>query len=80
MHRQPFFITSLLLCVRLNQLRAYKVAIIGGGISGSFSAKYLADYDANYRSRNNGGETRGCRLDEIVVYDVSPTPDESAKT
>ena len=51
---------------------AYKIAIIGGGISGTFSAKYLAEYDVNHRS--TPGDTRDCLLDEIDVYDVSPPP------
>ena len=52
---------------------AYKVAIIGGGISGTFTAKYLAEYDVNHQSSSNGSG-RDCLLDEIVVYDVSPPP------
>ena len=53
---------------------AYKVAIIGGGISGTFTAKYLAEYDANHQSSSNDDDSRDCLLDEIVVYDVSPPP------
>jgi len=62
------------LCIILSALvalsNAYKVAIIGGGISGTFTAKYLAEYDAN----QEGSKRRDCLLDEIVVYDVSPPP------
>jgi len=55
--------------------KGYRIAIIGGGISGTFTAKYLAEYDV--------GTSRDCSLDEIVVYDVSPPPpprDEQAQT
>ena len=41
----------------------YRVAIIGGGISGSFVTKYLSEYDV-----------AKCQLDKIIVYDVSPPP------
>jgi len=34
-----------------------RVAIIGGGIAGTFTAKYLSDYDQN------------CNLDSIVIYE-----------
>lgn len=34
-----------------------KIAIIGGGISGTFAAKYLSDYDSN------------CLLDSITIYE-----------
>ncbi|EJK70915.1 hypothetical protein THAOC_07687 [Thalassiosira oceanica] len=47
---------------------ARRVGIVGGGISGTFAARYLAGHDA-------GGGGRGkCALDEIVVFDVSPPP------
>jgi prenylcysteine oxidase/farnesylcysteine lyase len=53
------------------QSNAYKVAIIGGGISGTFAAKYLAEYDVSGGGPDGG---RDCLLDEIVIYDVSPPP------
>eukprot|EP00978_Attheya_sp_CCMP212_P011962 scaffold29674_cov51-Attheya_sp.AAC.2 len=40
-----------------------RVAIIGGGIGGSFAAKYLADYDVS-----------SCSLDSVVLFD--PTLDD----
>ena len=52
----------------------YRIAIIGGGISGTFAAKYLAEYDVNHVLEREKGEREGCLLDEIVVYDVSPPP------
>ncbi|KAL7525602.1 hypothetical protein ACHAXR_003874 [Thalassiosira sp. AJA248-18] len=65
---------AVVLGVILCQCEAKKVAIIGGGISGTFAAKYLAEYDAKYLSNDKNGEERDCLLDEIVVYDVSPPP------
>ena len=65
-------VTLLLLCHHSSTTNAYKIAIIGGGISGTFSAKYLAEYDVNHRIST--GDTRDCLLDEIDVYDVSPPP------
>ncbi|KAL9187657.1 hypothetical protein ACHAXT_006035 [Thalassiosira profunda] len=63
---------ALFLALGALTAEAYRVAIIGGGISGSFAAKYLADYDSNHRG--DGGNARDCLLEEIVVYDVSPPP------
>mmetsp|Transcript_3924 Transcript_3924/g.10826 ORF Transcript_3924/g.10826 Transcript_3924/m.10826 type:complete len:296 (-) Transcript_3924:49-936(-) len=40
-----------------------RIAIIGGGVSGSFAAKYLADYD------------EGCSLDAVDLYEPSPISD-----
>ena len=37
--------------------RKKKIAIIGGGIGGTFAAKYLSDYDTN------------CSLDSITIYE-----------
>ena len=56
---------------------ARKVGIVGGGVSGTFAARYLADYDVD-GGRGGGGEGRGCKLDEIVVFDVSPPPGAAA--
>ena len=50
----------------------YRIAIIGGGIGGTFTSKYLADYDVNHRN----DKRTNCLVDEIVVFDVSPTPGE----
>lgn len=55
--------------------QGYRIAIIGGGISGSFAAKYLAEYDVSHLQNPVSGQRREhCLLDEIVVYDVSPPP------
>ncbi len=43
-----------------------RIAIIGGGISGTFTAKYLAEYDSR------GQYSRKCLIDEIHIFDVSP--------
>jgi len=40
---------------------AQKIAIIGGGISGTFTAKYLTDYDAPV-----------CKIESIHIYDPNP--------
>jgi prenylcysteine oxidase / farnesylcysteine lyase len=37
-----------------------KIAIIGGAVSGSFSAKYLADYD------------KDCIIESITVFEPNP--------
>lgn len=52
----------------------YRIAIIGGGIGGTFAAKYLAEYDVHHRGENQRSE---CLLREIVVFDVSPPPGET---
>ena len=51
---------ALLFFTALFAIEAKKVAIIGGGISSSVFAKYLADYDTN------------CTLESIVIYDPLP--------
>ena len=84
-HRRPLLLA--LVFVRWYHSNAYRVAIIGGGISGTFAAKYLAEYDVHHRSSSppgadadadadGGADTiiRDCLLDEIVVYDISPPP------
>jgi hypothetical protein len=40
---------------------AQRIAVIGGGISGTFVSKYLVDLDLN------------CSLEALVIYDSSPT-------
>jgi prenylcysteine oxidase/farnesylcysteine lyase len=50
----------------------YRIAVIGGGISGSFVTKYLSDFDVHGDA--NGKDRERCLIDEIVVYDVSPPP------
>jgi prenylcysteine oxidase/farnesylcysteine lyase len=50
--------------------KGYRIAIIGGGIGGTFTAKYLSEYDVNHRNDKRSH----CSLDEIVVFDVSPPP------
>lgn len=53
----------------------YRIAIIGGGISGTFTAKYLTDYDVSYLHKPvNGKRRERCLLDEITVFDISPPP------
>ena len=56
------------------QSYAYRVAVIGGGISGTFATKYLAEYDVFHREEAGDTTTRmrDCLVDEIIVYDVSP--------
>jgi hypothetical protein len=54
------------------QEKKYKIAIIGGGISGTFTAKYLAEYDVHHRDAKRSD----CFIDEIAVFDVSPPPEE----
>jgi len=44
-----------------------RIAIIGGGIGGSFASKYLAEYDADR-----------CLIDSITVFDPSPQLSRSA--
>ena len=43
----------------------FKIAVVGGGISGTFVTKYLAEYDVH-------SEREDCFIDEIVVFDISP--------
>jgi prenylcysteine oxidase/farnesylcysteine lyase len=47
--------------------RQRRIAVIGGGISGTFVTKYLAEYD-------NNAIKNSCLIDEIVVFDVSLPP------
>mmetsp|Transcript_6088 Transcript_6088/g.7873 ORF Transcript_6088/g.7873 Transcript_6088/m.7873 type:complete len:573 (+) Transcript_6088:112-1830(+) len=50
----------LFLFIFLSVARSQKVAIIGEGIGGSFTAKYLADYDED------------CRLEDITIFEAVP--------
>lgn len=52
------FLTVALVCAQDEATKS--VAVIGGGISGSFVAQYLADYDT------------GCTLDSITIFEPSP--------
>ena len=55
--------------------KGYRIAIIGGGISGSFVTKYISEYDvARLHETVNGKQRKQCLLDKIVVYDISPPP------
>eukprot|EP00563_Minutocellus_polymorphus_P015584 CAMPEP_0181058520 /NCGR_PEP_ID=MMETSP1070-20121207/20866_1 /TAXON_ID=265543 /ORGANISM="Minutocellus polymorphus, Strain NH13" /LENGTH=94 /DNA_ID=CAMNT_0023138083 /DNA_START=291 /DNA_END=575 /DNA_ORIENTATION=+ len=55
--------------------KRYRIAIISGGISGSFVTKYISEYDvARLNETVNGRQRKQCLLDKIVVYDVSPPP------
>jgi prenylcysteine oxidase/farnesylcysteine lyase len=60
--RLASIMSSLLLFAWLlaTPAEAKKVAIIGGGVSGTFAAKYLADYDNN------------CTLESITIFDPMP--------
>jgi prenylcysteine oxidase/farnesylcysteine lyase len=56
-------VLAVLLFLFLETVEATKIAIIGGGISGSFAAKYLADYDEN------------CVLESITIFEEFPVTD-----
>ena len=43
------------------QQKQKRIAIIGGGIGGTFASKYLAEYDAGQ-----------CQIDSITIFDPSP--------
>ena len=45
-----------------------RIAIIGGGIGGSFASKYLAEYDAGH-----------CRVASITIFDPSPQLSASSR-
>ena len=51
----------------------YRIAIIGAGISGSFTSKYLAEYDVHHRHNDR----TDCFIDRIDLFDVSPPPDDN---
>lgn len=46
-----------------------RIAIIGGGIAGTFTARYLAEYDAK----------SSCSLDSITIFDPSPISVDKGK-
>lgn len=53
--------------------KGFRIAIVGGGISGTFAAKYLTEYDVSSKRDN-------CSIDEIVVFDISPqATDQTSK-
>eukprot|EP00804_Cyclotella_cryptica_P027917 CCRYP_003812-RA/>CCRYP_003812-RA protein AED:0.36 eAED:0.36 QI:243/1/1/1/0.75/0.6/5/2410/518 len=56
--------------------KGHRIAIIGGGIGGTFTAKYLAEYDVNHRDED---WRSACLLNEIVVFDASPPPGENSR-
>ena len=62
----------LLVLLQATDSKGYRIAVIGGGVSGSFVTKYLSDYDVH--GAVDGKERERCLVDEIVVYDVSPPP------
>ena len=47
----------------------HRIAVIGGGISGTFVTKYVSEYDVLEKAAKDK-----CQVDEIVVYDISPPP------
>jgi hypothetical protein len=62
--KSHFFVTMtkplLLLLSILTLATCKRIAVIGGGISGTFVSKYLVDYDKN------------CTLEEITIFDPQP--------
>ena len=55
--------------------KRYRIAVIGGGISGSFVTKYISEYDVAHATTTvNGKQREKCLVDEIDVFDVSPPP------
>jgi prenylcysteine oxidase/farnesylcysteine lyase len=60
--RLAYIVSSLLSLARVfaSAAEAKKVAIIGGGVAGTFAAKYLADYD------------KACTLESITIFDPMP--------
>ena len=57
--RSLFLCVLVLLCTS-NAIAGTRVAVIGGGISGTFFSKYLVDFDES------------CLLDEVVIFDPNP--------
>jgi hypothetical protein len=50
----------LLLVSFISLVSCHRIAVIGGGISGTFVSKYLVEYD------------KGCSIDEISIFDPLP--------
>ena len=61
-------VTTPIAPAKTKDLRSRRVAIIGGGIGGSFVSKYLTDYDEN------------CKIDVIDVFEPSPMSTSESKT
>lgn len=59
------FVVFLLICSFVN---SQKIAIIGGGITGTFTSKYLVDYDGHE-----------CKLDSITLFDPNELGMETSK-
>jgi prenylcysteine oxidase / farnesylcysteine lyase len=55
------FIRISVLCKLLLASRSHRIAVIGGGISGTFLSKYLLEYDKN------------CSIEELVIFDPHVT-------
>ena len=51
---------STLCLLHSTVVRAERIAVFGGGISGTFVSRYLTDYD------------QGCNLEELTLYDPGP--------
>ena len=60
------YIVISLFSINEAKKRQKRIAIIGGGISGTFAAKYLSDYDTH------------CDIDSITIFEESPISSSSA--
>jgi len=58
----------LLLLLLVGAVSAKKIAVIGGGISGTFVTKYLTDYDPE------------CKLDSLTIFEPFPVNDTIKRT
>ena len=63
-----FFVVLLLFLLSSNNSNAQRIAIIGGGISGTFCSKYLIDHVGSSASSSNGCSL----LDSITIFDPEP--------
>ena len=61
-------ISALLGLALLPSSVSQNIAIIGAGISGTFTSKYLVDYDAEK-----------CQLESITIYDPNPIGEETLR-